>query len=83
MTPEERKQRAREAFWDGSCAHLQGSECTIGIESAIETATRVKVTPEIAAAANAPAPMHDDGSARAGAILRVAGFEVVGDDAPI
>jgi hypothetical protein len=46
------------------------------IAAAIETATRVQITPEIAAAANAPAPMHDSGTVRARAVLEAAGFEV-------
>lgn len=74
---EDRRQRAREAYWNETCAHLADSDCTTGIEEAIETATRVQLTPEIANAANAPAPMHDGGAFRARAVLLAAGFEVI------
>lgn len=83
---DERRQRAREAF---EAAMSAPSESRLGPllirakvrqdrsrDAAIETATRVRITPEIAAAANAPAPMHDGGAVRARAVLEAAGFEV-------
>ena len=70
---EDRRQRAREAAYDNA----SDSRFEDAVEAAIEAATRVQITPEIAAAANAPAPMHDGGAFRARAVLEAAGFEVV------
>lgn len=71
----DRRQRAREAAYDefGGVDVLTAD----ALQAAIETATRVRITPEIAAAANAPAPMHDGGTFRARAVLLAAGFEVI------
>ena len=77
----DRRQRAREAFWDNTCAHIDGDSdtgCRVGIETAIETATRVQITPEIMRAAERE-NVHGAVSVRAvRAALEAAGFEVVG-----
>lgn len=70
----DRRQRAREAGHD----HLTDYDAAPGIEAAIETATRVKVTPEITKAARAVNPWIMQGEARevVAAAFRAAGFEV-------
>lgn len=73
---EERRQRAREAFWDESAGMMTGAKA--GLEQAIETATRVKITPEVMRAAcreNAPGPV---GVESIRAALTALGFEVEG-----
>lgn len=76
MTQEERRQRAREAFHDASPA--MGGDIIDQVhgaaESAIETAIRVKLTPEIIEAAGAM--RFAPGAATATAVLQAAGFEV-------
>ena len=78
---DDRRQRAREAFWDASAPNLL-TGATNGIETAIETATRVRITPEIidAFAEGCGDSIHDfyGGDARTGlvAAFRAAGFEV-------
>lgn len=43
---EDRRQRAREAFFDGSCAHVD-ADCIGGLADAIEAATRVRITDDV------------------------------------
>lgn len=45
----DRRQRAREAFWDTSAGTMTGAPA--GVETAIETATRVRVDKDVCAAA--------------------------------
>lgn len=74
---EDRRQRAREAYWNETCAHLAGSDCMTGIEEAIDTATCVQLTPEIMRAAERK-NVHGAVSIEAvRAALEAAGFEVV------
>jgi len=69
----ERRQRAREAFYD---AYHDGTYVEVpGVEDAIETATRVRVTQEIVRAAIVA--RDDYGMIKAvEAAFRAAGFEV-------
>lgn len=78
---EERRQRAREAFWDASAGLMSGARD--GVESCIETATRVRITVEavVAFEAQEQGRCCDCGSnTRHGlsAALRELGFEVEG-----
>lgn len=69
----DRRQRARETYYDTCVAgrdRVEGS--AIALDAAIETATRVRITPEVRAAALA-ADNIDDGLIAA---FRAAGFEV-------
>lgn len=77
----DRRQRAREAYWDD----MRGlSMRTEGIEQAIETATRVRVTPELVAVAYAALgdaaeryfPPERHMRTMIAAALAAAGFEV-------
>jgi hypothetical protein len=82
----DRRQRAREAFWDASAGLMSGAGD--GVEAAIEVATRVRITPEIIEAARAGwlAASTDRASwteepgprqvGRLEAAFRAAGFEV-------
>lgn len=65
----DRRQRAREAGQD----HLTDHDAMPGIEAAIETATRVRVTREIQLAAAKAYPFVDN---MITAAFRAAGFEV-------
>lgn len=69
----DRRQRAREAYWDDMRGRSLRTE---GIEAAIETATRVKVTPEIIEAARAAGEETWSMSEIIAAAFRTAGFEV-------
>jgi len=71
----DRRQRAREAAYDGSVGHWSTSQA---IEQAIETAVRVRVTDEIVEAARDIWPSMTIEGARVAlaAAFRVAGFEV-------
>lgn len=76
----DRRQRAREAFWDASGGLMSGARD--GIEQAIEVATRVQIDNEIMAAAVGsglvPAGMPREQQRRCLAVIfRAAGFEVV------
>lgn len=73
----DRRQRAREAFWDGTCTHIRDSECRVGIDAAIEVATQVKLTPEIIEAAGAADVNSDGPELIARLVLKAAGFEVI------
>jgi hypothetical protein len=44
---EERRQRAHEAGWGAACVHLIDGACELGLDDAIETATRVRITREV------------------------------------
>lgn len=69
---EDRRQRAREAAYDADPDSATMYYDRGSIQSAIEVATRVKLTPEIIEAAfTAGATM------RARAVLEAAGFEVI------
>lgn len=72
MALRDRRQRAREAYYDGDGLGTQG------LDDAIETATRVQVTPGIVRAARAAFEDHYGGSVRPiiAAAFRAAGFEV-------
>jgi hypothetical protein len=70
---EERRQRAREAGRDAACVHLIDGACELGIDEAVETATRVRITGEALMAMN-PATGHRE--ARLRAALEALGFEV-------
>jgi len=84
----DRRQRAIEAFWDHYDGERDGGAILARqLDEAIETATRVRVTPEIVKAARAGwAAPEDDGNwltdpgpretARLVAAFRAAGFEV-------
>ncbi len=69
---EDRRQRAREAFYDRGYDEFQA------VEAAIETATRVRITPEILAACHEPSgyllPAYIRDILRAA--FEAAGFEV-------
>lgn len=67
---DDRRQRAREAGWDA--ADLRDHTEVPNIETAIETATRVKITPEIQAAIYG----HETDEEALAAAFRAAGFEV-------
>lgn len=67
---EERRQRAREAFYDV----IETTHADSAIEAAIETATRVQITPELLATMD---PATGNREARLRAAFRAAGFEVV------
>lgn len=76
----DRRQRAREAYYD-ACAEpgrVEGS--AIALETAIETAMRVRITPEIILAyLEAPDPPESDPDMieeKLRAAFRAAGFEV-------
>jgi hypothetical protein len=66
---EDRRQAAREAFWDPQAER--------DIDEAIETATRVQVTDEIIAAAWPLTEPYQEPHKRLVAAFRAAGFEVV------
>lgn len=72
---EDRRQSAREAYWDD----MRGlSMRTSGIEAAIETATRVRITPAIRDAMITTMTVSlGDWEASLAAAFRAAGFEVV------
>jgi hypothetical protein len=76
----ERRQAAREAFHDAAPSDRTARDAAEAAEAAIETATRVQVTPEIVAAGSDADSAHSYG-ADYGAIIiaafRAAGFEVV------
>ena len=73
---EDRRQRAREAYYDSTrrCGAQEGS--AVALNEAIETATQVKLTPEIVASAEAGV-WGGGGRDRARAVLEAAGFEVI------
>lgn len=72
----DRRQRAREAFWDTSGGLMSGARD--GVEECIETATRVRITPEIEQAARGAFEDRYGGSVRPiiEAAFEAAGFEV-------
>jgi len=75
---EDRRQNAREAGWDAT-ARWSRESTHAAIEAAIETATRVRITPEIILAADGVSVLGGLGST-AEVLRRVftaAGFEVV------
>lgn len=74
---EERRQRAREAGWDAYDPSRSGAVLA-SVNAAIETATRVQVTPEVMAATRDAFEDHYGGSVKPiiEAVLRAAGFEV-------
>jgi len=67
---DDRRQRAREAFWDAYGPSDQGTP----LDVAIEAATRVRITPEVIRAFNTP----NETVAGLAAAFRAAGFEVEG-----
>ncbi|MFA9272612.1 MAG: hypothetical protein ACEQSX_18045 [Baekduiaceae bacterium] len=67
---EDRRQRAREAYWDSGSGRISGDQ----VGDAIETATRVRITPEIVAAVHRPDLLTDEDALRAA--FTAAGFEV-------
>lgn len=75
---DDRRQSAREAYWDAR--NETGVQGMIGLDDAIETATRVKITYDIVRAAEVaggwdiPDPIYQ---AMLTAAFRAAGFEVV------
>jgi len=74
---DDRRQRAREAAWDMD-ANATGNE---RLETAIETATRVRVTSEIITSACAASGLYENMYGKPmkealAAALRTAGFEV-------
>ena len=76
---DDRRQRAREAAWDMD-ANATGNE---RLEAAIETATRVRVTPEMITSACAASGLYENMYGKPmkealAAALRTAGFEVEG-----
>lgn len=81
---ESRQQRARQAFWDELMAPQPGriaspEDTQVALESAIETATRVRITPEIEDAAQNAFPVFtsgDEARFMLTAAFRAAGFEV-------
>lgn len=77
----DRRQRAREAYYDSTAGSGGQEGSAIALEDAIETATRVRITPEIEAAYVAAAyGVHDQVTAAIvpglAAAFRAAGFEV-------
>jgi hypothetical protein len=72
-----RRQAAREAYWDVPGGHTAYPERWLDV--AIETATRVRITPQIILAFTAAAPesLTDDLTAPFRAAFEAAGFEVV------
>lgn len=77
---DERRQRAREAYWDNGGRYNDPDGHPEGAEAAIETATRVRITPEIAEAACTQAGIGPGNIKRMlpiiAAAFRAAGFEV-------
>lgn len=72
----DRRQRAREAYWDAR-TDGNGMIAPDAVAEAIETATRVKLTPEVAEAfLAAPGDDPDDIWGPLRAAFRAAGFEV-------
>jgi hypothetical protein len=74
---DDRRQAAREAFWNADQRYVR----TVAIDAAIETATRVQITPELCetymAGERAPeAVFVRKGEAGLRAALTAAGFEV-------
>lgn len=76
----DRRQRAREAYYDSTMARGAPEGSAIALEQAIETATRVRITPEIEAVAEQAAGEFFGGRVQRRAIIvaafRAAGFEV-------
>lgn len=73
---EERRQRAREAFWDGAAdeSSLSGGHPFLNaLGTCVETATRVKLTDEVMWAAG----VHGATPAAIRAAFAAAGFEVI------
>lgn len=68
----DRRQRAREAGWD-AIVDVGARE---GLEVAIETASRVRVTPEVVEAARTPWMTEAETHTALTAAFRAAGFEV-------
>jgi hypothetical protein len=82
---DDRRQRAREAFWDNG--NEDPATLPAAVEAAVETATRVQITPEVIrdfgeawhARGESRVPCAPGDRRRAGltAALRALGFEVV------
>jgi len=77
----DRRERAREAFWDGAADESSlsnGHPFLRALGNCVEVATQVKLTPEIIEAAGAADVDSDGPELIARLVLKAAGFEVIG-----
>lgn len=71
---DDRRQRAREAYYDATARRSASEGSAVALEEAIEVATRVKITPEAVTAMDLRTGSREDWLRAA---LVVLGFEVV------